>query len=196
MTKRSNAKENGRIEVVLCWEMTATSDQRSITCPTTTVGKKRTNGNLLVERGKRWKKRDGKREADGKREESNLKHTTSSWVAQGGQKLRRSNSEARLVIGPSPRLETVGDPDEPPFTGGDLLVGAPVARAGNDAMLPSLTYRTALGVSGWKTDEIVGSWSCWMLPLIRCRKSKCINIDASSSAVCVKGKGARHARLH
>lgn len=89
--------------------------------------------------------------------ESNLKHTTSSWVAQGGQKLRRSNSEARLVIGPSPRLETDGDPDEPPFTGGDLLVGAPVARAGNNAMLPSLTYRTALGVSGWKTDEIVGS---------------------------------------
>lgn len=98
--------------------------------------------------------------------ESNLKHTTSSWVAQGGQKLRRSNSEARLVIGPSPRLETVGDPDEPPFTGGDLLVGAPVARAGNNVMLPSLTYRTALGVSGWKTDEIVGSWSCCMIPLI------------------------------
>lgn len=62
MTKRSNAKENGRIEVVLCWEMTATSDQRSITCPTTTVGKKKNEWEFVggerekVEE-KRWEKR-------------------------------------------------------------------------------------------------------------------------------------------
>lgn len=38
------------------------------------------NGNLLVERGKRWKKRDGKREVDGKREELNFKYIILFWV--------------------------------------------------------------------------------------------------------------------
>lgn len=94
------------------------------------------------------------------------------------------------------RFEMVGDLDEFFFIGGDFLVGVLVVCVGNDVMLFFLIYCMVLGVFGWKIDEIVGLWLCWMLLLIRCRKLKCINIDVFFFVVCVKGKGVRYVRLY